>query len=357
MRGDTELRSRRRNSKIFLMHTSARTTRVTRSPREKQLENGSTNSKTALSGVHSHTTTQKLSNVSLNKVRASLLASFACVSCCVSLFLAAPVSATDADCRLRAPRHQDAPGACVCRLLVRTHINALLAVLRRAAAVSLPGRWPRLQQQPAQFSFSLRPFRVSSSGGPLFTTTLSAVPFPPSLPRRPPPGARARCSCCECELRSFVCCFVFILAAMMTELFARALLSRSQTQVLGNLPGAERARVASNQRRVARPSEPILFAPLVYFRCRAPPALPPERRSPRGAPRARSGAEHACVRRPFSLGERPPRRRLTVLGLYNYPRKENEQRMNLMAASCWPPPPARARPRPARAGASRCSSP
>ena len=76
-----------------------------------------------------------------------------------------------------------------------------------------------------------------------------------------------------------------------------------------------------------------------FFPCRAP-RLPPERRSPRGAPRARSGAEHACVRRPFSLGERPPRRRLTVLGLHNnlLARDAPCGRELAVGGVCGPPP-------------------
>lgn len=83
---------------------------------------------------------------------------------------------------------------------------------------------------------------------------------------------------------------------MMTELFARALLSRSQTQVLGNLPGAERARVASNQRRVARPSEPILFAPSYIFVAARPPLcrLSGARLEERRA-RAAGQSMHACA--------------------------------------------------------------
>ena len=83
---------------------------------------------------------------------------------------------------------------------------------------------------------------------------------------------------------------------MMTELFARALLSRSQTQVLGNLPGAERARVASNQRRVARPSEPIRFAPSYIFVAARPPLcrLSGARLEERRA-RAAGQSMHACA--------------------------------------------------------------
>ena len=161
----------------------------------------------------------------------------------------------------------------------------------------LPGRWPRLQQQPAQLSFSFAPFASF-----LLAAHYCSPPRCRPCPfLHPSPGGRrraqrARCSCCECELRSFVCCFVFILAAMMTELFARALLSRSQTQVLGNLPGAERARVASNQRRVARPSEPIRFAPSYIFVAARPPLcrLSGARLEERRA-RAAGQSMHACA--------------------------------------------------------------